>query len=761
MATTLESNIDILNPTKPGTAVIWKEGVPVAETRVIVEGRLQSITVGTVTFLNIYAPSGSAKRKEREQMFANELFQELATAGQAGLPWLAGDWNCLVQENQTTDNYHDKRSAALTDILQSFKYTDVYNHLHPGSREYTFHRAGVAQSRLDRVYCPPGHEGSLVTAVHVAGLSDHSGVEVQLKMDVEIQPQPRGPRTYWKLNTSILADPRFLPSFRRSYSELQEQWEEQQQEQEQGEREELPDPDLGAVRWWEHAKPAIGKICLDISEDLSRERKTTKRFLYAVLKAGTKKEDWSLVARTKEKLRAALVQEVHGLVVRSRYQQNLEEEQATLFHQNKEVRMSQKRKLSKLKLANAGVTEDEDLIAEECWTFFDALLNGRHDRDLQDTGRPFQPSHEHLPEFLAGLPTLSEQRSEMLVAPLLKEELEDALKQSQRGKSPGLDGLSYELYRTAWDVIGEDYFSAMKAVLASALLPESDRHGVTRLIVKVAGTPTVKDLRPVTLLNCSYKLLSMVMVQRLNMALPEVISSSQLAVPGRDIMSGGHNLISTIQYLNHDPRRGGFVASWDQVKAHDRASTSYLDLVLEAMQFPLAFRGWVKMLHKGATTRLIAGPAGLTESITVNFSFRQGDPAASPLYALQEEPFLRQVATVCRGVTIGRNAASYRQVDEAFCDDETITGTDIQDVMRFEEAMRKFEAQSGAILSRTNMSKIMYIGSWAGHEDSPFPWLQVVKELRVFGLVLTPLYSTTLSRTWEEALKGFRSTIYA
>ena len=112
-----ESNIDILNPTKPGTAVIWKEGVPVAETRVIVEGRLQSITVGTVTFLNIYAPSGSAKRKEREQMFANELFQELATAGQAGLPWLAGDWNCLVQENQTTDNYRDKRSAALTDIL--------------------------------------------------------------------------------------------------------------------------------------------------------------------------------------------------------------------------------------------------------------------------------------------------------------------------------------------------------------------------------------------------------------------------------------------------------------------------------------------------------------------------------------------------------------------------------------------------------------------------------------------------------------------
>ena len=45
-------------------------------------------------------------------------------------------------------------------------------------------------------------------------------------------------------------------------------------------------------------------------------------------------------------------------------------------------------------------------MAEECWAFFDTLLNGRHNRDLQDTGQPFQPSNEHLPESLAGLPTL-------------------------------------------------------------------------------------------------------------------------------------------------------------------------------------------------------------------------------------------------------------------------------------------------------------------------------------------------------------------
>ena len=144
------------------------------------------------------------------------------------------------------------------------------------------------------------------------------------------------------------------------------------------------------------------------------------------------------------------------------------------------------------------------------------MLNGNHDKDLQDTGQTFQPSLEHVSEFLAGLPTLSQQSSEELVAPLQKEELKDALKQSQNGKSPGLDGLCYEFYSTVWEVVGDDFFSAMKEVLSSALLPESDRHGVTRLVVKVDGVPKVTDLRPVTLLNCTYKLLSMVLVQRLN-----------------------------------------------------------------------------------------------------------------------------------------------------------------------------------------------------------------------------------------------------
>ena len=89
--------------------------------------------------------------------------------------------------------------------------------------------------------------------------------------------------------------------------------------------------------------------------------------------------------------------------------------------------------------------------------------------------------------------------------------------------SPCVYNESLSIPCAVWEVVGNNFFSAMKEVLASATLPESDRHGVTRLIVKVDGTPKVTDL---TLLNCTYKLLSMVLVQRLNRVLPEVITSS-------------------------------------------------------------------------------------------------------------------------------------------------------------------------------------------------------------------------------------------
>ena len=432
--------------------------------------------------------------------------------------------------------------------------------------------------------------------------------------------------------------------------------------------------------------------------------------------------------------------------------------------------MTVKRNLNKLKIRTVDengteklrTSENKEEIIEECIKFYDALFNGRQDARLLDTGESFQQSDKHLDEFLGTLDKLSEESKADLVKPLEMEEVKLAFERCKCGKAPGLDGLPYEFYEKAWTVIGKDFFNVLLCTLTRARLAESWKRGVTRLLAKVDGVPSVVELRPITLLLCSYKLLTSILTYRLRPVLQEVIRSNQLAVPGKQIMSGGFNLISFIQYINQSTGRGGAVVSLDDVKAFDRASVFYCDLVLQYMGFPPEYRAWVRMLHSGASTQLLFNSSGLTTSIKVTFSLRQGDSLSMPLYCLQREPLLRRIAELLTGLRIGRNpVVSYRETDEDFADDTNLVISDMEDIERFEEIVTRYEAQSGSLLSRNNKCKILYLGTWRERTEPPLPWLKVVSELRVFGIFLTADYTTTLSATWKEAYRGFEKTIFS
>ena len=124
-----------------------------------------------------------------------------------------------------------------------------------------------------------------------------------------------------------------------------------------------------------------------------------------MLRIATNKKQWLLVAQTKEKLKSLLRYELDGLLVRSRQNQNGEEETASIFHQNKVI----KKDLTKLKVPLIGpvregeerqleITNYPQRIEEHLTRFFNALLKGRLDKDMEDTGRKLQPDFTHLDE---------------------------------------------------------------------------------------------------------------------------------------------------------------------------------------------------------------------------------------------------------------------------------------------------------------------------------------------------------------------------
>ena len=168
-----ECNVDPLHPTLPDTAIVWKKTLKISEVNQLIERRVMSLKCGDETFLNVYAPSGSANKRDRWEMF-NELAVHLLAMGRDKLPVLLGDWNCVLAELDTSNNFQAKYCKVWDRIVKSLKYKDCFRLLHPRACEYTFHRGQhMAQSRLDRVYFPPHlvnhyHDGQLKLAVVVS-----------------------------------------------------------------------------------------------------------------------------------------------------------------------------------------------------------------------------------------------------------------------------------------------------------------------------------------------------------------------------------------------------------------------------------------------------------------------------------------------------------------------------------------------------------------------------------------------------------------
>ena len=612
--------------------------------------------------------------------------------------------------------------------------------MNPDGHDFTFCRPSCAASRLDRFYLPPNLQESLLSVSHHASLGDHKYAVMLLCLPgLEKVPGPLPSKSpYWKLNTSILSDEDFLPNFSKMYQKLQLK---------------IPDfPDIAS--WWDLcAKPAIRKFCMGVSTKLASVRKDTKKFLFSYLNIALKDRDWKEVTRIREQIKTILLQETMGFVVRSRFKENSESEVASLFHVNREKKNSSRNNLESLKIGNV-VTSDKLNIEAKVLEYFGALFNGHHNANLEDTGQPFVPDNSGLADFLVDLGKLSPASQDKLVKDLSFEEVEYIIKhECENNKSPGLDGIPYEFYKATWDIIGDDFVKVLQVETMSCKLIESDRHGATRLASKVEGVPEISELRPITLLNCDYKILSKCFVRRLAPLMSEVILSGQLCSNGnKNILFGMYNVISSIDYINLH-MVSAFLSTYDMFKAYDRVMLSYLVRVMYAMEFPVRFVNWLLMLHEGATTRFILN--FLTDPIKVLFSIRQGDPLSMLLYIIYIEPLLMMIKRMTRGL----NVSLISQRDEDYCDDVNFLGENTSDLVIIDEIFANFEKISGAILSRSKKSKIMGLGPWRGRRDWPLPWLQVVPMVKMFGFQISPVYKQTLEQSWEACYSGFHKTI--
>jgi len=87
-------------------------------------------------------------------------------------------------------------------------------------------------------------------------------------------------------------------------------------------------------------------------------------------------------------------------------------------------------------------------------------------------------------------------------------ELTLAIKHLKKAKSPGPDGISNEFYIFFFEIMKEPFLKTFNYIYQNNKLNEQFTNGVVTLVHKKGDPSKIENYRPITLLNCDYKLLS-------------------------------------------------------------------------------------------------------------------------------------------------------------------------------------------------------------------------------------------------------------
>ena len=178
---------------------------------------------------------------------------------------------------------------------------------------------------------------------------------------------------------------------------------------------------------------------------------------------------------------------------------------------------------------------------------------------------------------------VTEPMNDSLLKDFTADEVRRALDNIGDLKAPGPDGMSAIFYKKFWDIIGDQIVMEVLGVLNGGPVPSEWNETTIVLIPKVNRPELVKDLRPISLCNVLYKIVSKVLANRLKQILPEVISPAQSAfVPGRLISDNILVAYELTHFMKQKKKgkEGHAVVKLDMSKAYGRVEWPFLQAMM-------------------------------------------------------------------------------------------------------------------------------------------------------------------------------------
>ncbi|XP_060959373.1 uncharacterized protein LOC133030597 [Cannabis sativa] len=236
-------------------------------------------------------------------------------------------------------------------------------------------------------------------------------------------------------------------------------------------------------------------------------------------------------------------------------------------------------------------------------------------------------------------PTIREEQNDVLIEPVTTEEIKKTLFQMHPDKSPGPDGMTPGFYQKFWHIVGDDIVKLVRTFFIDETLPSGLNNTNIVLIPKKKVPESMSDLRPISLCNVVYKVISKVIANRLKIALPNAISTTQSAfLPGRLISD---NIMVSFEIMHYLKRKrvgkeGCMALKLDMSKAYDRVGWSFLEAMLLRMGFCRKIVSLIMCCVSTVAYNVTYG-GKVMGPILPRRGIRQGDPLSPYLFLVCAE----------------------------------------------------------------------------------------------------------------------------
>jgi len=244
-------------------------------------------------------------------------------------------------------------------------------------------------------------------------------------------------------------------------------------------------------------------------------------------------------------------------------------------------------------------------------------------------------------------------------------------------KSSGPGDISFGFIKQFWNDLKEDFMRFVSEFHRNGRLTKGINATFIALIPKVSSPQRLNDFRPISLVGCLYKVLAKILANRLRAIIGSVVSDSQSAfAKGKQILDGILVANEAVDEARHFQKEM-LLFKVDFEKAYDSMDLSYLDMVMQKINFPTLWRKWMSVCVGTATASVLVNRCP-TEEFPMEHGLRQGDPLSPFLFLLAAESFnvimLSVIAAgLFNGYRVGReNALCLSHLQ--FADDTLIIG---------------------------------------------------------------------------------------